>query len=39
MIGKFKTYILTLKYINYKTLELLIKVFIYINLIVIGYLW
>ena len=39
MILKFKTYILTLKYINYKDLEILVKFFIYLNILIILYLW
>ena len=39
MITKFKTYVLTLKYVNYKNLEILIKVLIYINLVSIFVVW
>lgn len=39
MLIKFKTYILTLKYINYEDLEILTKLLIYCNLLVILFLW
>lgn len=38
MLAKFKTYILTLKYINHKHLEIIVKFKIYLTLIAILFL-